>query len=155
MPLLVHLTSEKNVRHILRSGIKEAKYRGVYCMPVLPNYYISHQWLRELKRNGQRTYVAVYFRVSDQEIVSFGRYNQKHAQIPLSEAIQQLMTIADPLGYEMILSRTVRPQEIQRVRHIRQVMGWRYMPHAHGKPFCRCSYCIGRGQIKGRGVREP
>lgn len=70
MPILVHLTSHKNIQKILRSGIvgtsttvycDEQQYKkiskAVYCMPVLQNYYISHQWLRELKRGGQKKIV--------------------------------------------------------------------------------------------------
>jgi hypothetical protein len=56
MPLLVHLTPEKYVARIVRNGIRTG--RGVYCLPVLPSYYVSHQWLRELKRRGQRTILA-------------------------------------------------------------------------------------------------
>mgnify|MGYP005614271207 CR=1 FL=1 len=46
MPVLVHLTPEKYVKRILRRGIlarptrKEAP-KGVFCMPLLANYYVS------------------------------------------------------------------------------------------------------------------
>jgi len=41
MPMLVHLTPEKHLSRIVRNGIRSD--RGVYCMPVLPDYYVSHQ----------------------------------------------------------------------------------------------------------------
>ncbi|WP_280403709.1 hypothetical protein [Nocardia brasiliensis] len=53
MAMFVHLTPEKNVRRIRRAGIK-VQGAGVFCVPVLPSYVLSHQWLRELRRHGQR-----------------------------------------------------------------------------------------------------
>ncbi|HZO73118.1 MAG TPA: hypothetical protein VFB60_13025 [Ktedonobacteraceae bacterium] len=41
MPVLVHLTPEKNVKRILHAGIH--KGRGVYCLPVLQSYYVVSQ----------------------------------------------------------------------------------------------------------------
>jgi phage-related protein len=44
--------------------------RGVFAVPVTRNFYVSHQWLRELKRhNAGRTVAAIYFRVPDDEQV--------------------------------------------------------------------------------------
>jgi len=48
MAMFVHLTPEKNVSAIARSGIKpmpKAGYYGVFAMPVTRNFYASHQWL--------------------------------------------------------------------------------------------------------------
>jgi hypothetical protein len=67
MATLVHLTPEKNASRILRHGINVG--RGIFCMPVLPHYYITHQWVRELKRQGQRSIVAIYFQVPADEVV--------------------------------------------------------------------------------------
>src|SRR4051794_33261043 len=45
-----HLAREKDSTRILRSGIRAGKLGddafGVYAMPVLPNFFASHQWLR-------------------------------------------------------------------------------------------------------------
>jgi hypothetical protein len=153
MPLLVHLTSEKNARSIMRAGIKQGE-AGVYCMPVLQDYCISHQWLREMKRYRPGALVAVYFRISSQELVRVGRYNVQPQQVTLTEAIHTIMTVADPQGYQIIVPRSIASAELHKVRHLRQIVGWRYMPYAHGKPFCTCPSCIRRGQIKGRKLRE-
>ena len=71
MPVFVHLTLHSNVASIRRGGIglrkRRFRPRGVYAMPVTRNYYVSHQWLRELRRHGGGTIVAVYFRVPDDE----------------------------------------------------------------------------------------
>ena len=51
MPLLVHIASEKDIGSIRRAGIRIGQGRnGLYAMPVLRNFMVSHQWLRELKR---------------------------------------------------------------------------------------------------------
>jgi hypothetical protein len=153
MPLLVHITAEKNVRSMKRTGIKQG-LAGVYCMPVLQDYFISHQWLREMKRHRPGMLVAVYFRVSSQELVRVGHYSARSQQVTLAEAIQTIMTVADPQGYQIIIPRSIAPEEIHKVCHLRQIVGWRYMPYSHGKPFCTCPSCIRRGQIKGRKLRE-
>ena len=77
MPLFVHVTDEKNAPAMRRSGIAMSKYgRGVYAMPVMPSFIVSHQWLRELRRGGARTLVGVYFRIDDDEPVRFGHYGK-------------------------------------------------------------------------------
>lgn len=156
MPLLVHITTEKTSKSIIRGGIKQGAAGGVYCMPVLQDYVISHQWLREIKRFKPGPLVAVYFRVSGQEPVRVGHYNSTAQSQPvtLAEAISTIRKVADPQGYEIVILRSIGPKEIQAIRHPRQIVGWRYMPYAHGKPFCTCPSCIPRGQIKGSKLRE-
>lgn len=83
MATLVHLTSEKNARSIERSGIRcrRSGYpegRVVFALPVTRNYYVSHQWARELRWSGQRTIVAVHFWLPDQQNVLVGRYGAQH-----------------------------------------------------------------------------
>jgi hypothetical protein len=79
MPLFVHLTPERNARAVLRSGLHGG--RGVFCMPLMPDYYLTRQWLRELKRSGQRTIVAVDFRLPPDEPVLVGHYGRPHQEI--------------------------------------------------------------------------
>ena len=79
MPTLVHLASEREASSIKKNGIKIGKHRqGIYCMPILQNFYLSHQWLRELKRRGINTFVGVYFKLDSKTKVYAGRYNQDH-----------------------------------------------------------------------------
>lgn len=150
MPTLVHLTDEKNSAKIKAAGISIGKYgAGIFAMPVLPSFYISHQWLRELKRSGARTFVGVYFKIPSSEMVYAGRYNQKHRYISLGEAVKEIMLLEDPLGYELILERKIQAKEILRIRHLPQNIGWRYFPNSHNKKPCNCEYCL-RGAIKGK-----
>ncbi|MBV9709502.1 MAG: hypothetical protein JO011_01160 [Ktedonobacteraceae bacterium] len=152
MPVLVHLTPAKNVKRIRRSGIHKGEI-GVYCLPVVQNYYVSHQWLRELKRWGQRTFIGIYFRVPDEEMVWFGHYGQPHQHLPVTEAIRLLMQAQDPQGYELILPRSISAKEIYKVQFIPHVVGWRYMPGAHERVWCGCPVCVSRGEIKSRKKR--
>ncbi len=86
MATFVHLTPEHNLKFILRNGIRRLTQRGtgilgVYVSPVTPNFYASHQWVRELKRRNAGPIVAIYLRIPDEEMVSVGRYNEEHLQM--------------------------------------------------------------------------
>ncbi len=156
MPVLVHLADEKEAERIRKNGIKPGKdSRGVFFMPVLPAFYVSHQWLRELKRNGAKTYVGIYFKLNINELVYAGKYNQAHRHIPLGEAIKEIMEMEDPLGYELIIDRKVEAKEITRIKTLPQNVGWRYFPASHSKkPLCDCPVCISPGTIKSKRLRN-
>lgn len=128
---------------------------GVFAMPVLPNYFASHQWLRELKRKGVRTFIAVYFRVSDDEPVLVGHYRNAHSTMPAAEAARLIMEADDPRGYEMVVQRRIESSAIKSIRTVNRVVGWRYYPEAKGKkPFCGCPFCT-RGEIRAKRLRVP
>jgi len=118
-------------------------------MPVLPNFYVSHQWLRELKTTGVKSYIGVYFKLPSSEMVYAGRYGKPHKHITLGEAIREIMSLEDPLGYELIINRKIVPSEITKIKNLPQNIGWRYFPGSHNKKPCNCEYCL-RGSIKGR-----
>lgn len=145
MPIFVHLTPASQVKRIRRNGIRQ-RPRGVFCQPVVPVYYFSHQWVRELRRRGQGMIVAIYFWLPDGEQVWVGRYNEPHQLCAASEAAKAIMDAADPEGYEVIVQRTIAPSELRKVRAVPQVMGWRYLPRQHQRRPCLCPYCA-RGDI--------
>ena len=150
MPTLVHLADERNSQKIIKNGIKPGRYgTGVYCMPVLPNFYVSHQWLRELKTTGVKSYVGVYFKLPSSEMVYAGHYGKPHKHITLGEAIREIMSLEDPLGYELIIDRKIVPAEITKIKSLPQNIGWRYFPGSHNKKPCNCEYCL-KGSIKGK-----
>ncbi|MBS1613011.1 MAG: hypothetical protein JST49_09340 [Bacteroidetes bacterium] len=156
MPVLVHLADEKESASIKRGGIKIGKYRkGIYCMPVLPDFYVSHQWLRELKRRGAKTYVGVYFKADSKMMVYAGYYNKEHRHITLGEAIKEIMSSDNPLGYELIIDRKIESKEIFKIKSLPQKIGWRYEPESHRKvPSCGCQFCVSIGGIKRAKLRE-
>lgn len=181
MPVFVHLTSHRNVPSIRRGGIGVRKMRirapGVYAMPVTRNFYVSHQWLRELKRAGGGTIVGVYFRVPDDEVVEVGHYDSPHVSMTAAEAVALLLAAeqrdpaaaraedeklkkkrrrrgptlpTSPEGYQVIVPRRIERSEIIRIAALPQVVGWRYRPGAHGQPPCVCICC----ECGGYGVRK-
>jgi len=157
--MFVHLTSDKKAKSIARAGIRlprsrQGQPRGVYAMPVTRNFYVSHQWLRELKRTGQRTLVAIHFRIPDEQLVTIGHYNQDHITVTASEAAAIVMRADNAEGYEVLVPRAIGSDEIHAVRAVPQVVGWRYYPGAHGKKPCGCPVCQPRGAIKSRKLRD-
>jgi hypothetical protein len=159
MAMFVHLAPEKRSKAILRSGLRlpparPGRIRGVYAMPVTRNYVVSHQWLRELKRRGDRAFVAVHFRVPDDQVVHVGHYGRAPARVTAAEAVAAVLLAGDAEGYEVLVPRAIRPAEIHAIRDVRQVLGWRYFPGSHGKRPCGCPVCQPRGEIKSRGIRR-
>jgi hypothetical protein len=132
---------------IRRNGIAPGRHSGgVFAMPVTRNFYVSHQWLRELKRRGARTFVGVYFRVPDGQVVEVGRYGRPHQTMTAAKAAAMFMGDGNRDGWEVIIPRRIAATEIHRVRTLPQVIGWRFYPEAKGKrPFCPCRYCT-RGE---------
>lgn len=162
MASFVHLASEKDAAAIRRSGIKPQRVsnapldgyeRIIFAMPVTKDFHVSHQWLRELKRGGQRTIVGVYFRIPDSQRVLVGHYNQPHTEMQASEAVGVVFNTEQPEGFEVIVPRKVEPSEIHRVKALPQVLGWRYYPDAKGNKPCGCPFCI-KGDIKSKRIRN-
>lgn len=158
MAQFLHLTDEKLLKRLEKSGIRTTnwgdKIRCVYATPVLPNFQVSHQWLRELKSKGIRTIGAIQFKIPDKEVVLVGRYNEEPLAVTAAEAVRVFLQHSTGLGLQVLIQRRIEPKEIVRSYVPTQVIGWRYHPDAHGKPpFCGCDYCQ-RGLIKNRRIRE-
>jgi hypothetical protein len=159
MPTLVHLAPEKVAKAIRRTGIRAASagsgtLEGVFCMPILPDHFASHQWLRELKRRGQRTLVAVTFRLRSDEPAWFGHYGRPPAETTVGRAIGMLMATGDARGFEVVVPRKNRSDEIHRIFTPRQVIGWRYQPDAHRTRPCPCRACLPKGTINASRLRR-
>ena len=159
MAMFVHIAPEAALARIRRNGISRSRRAlgtssgGVFAVPVTRNFYISHQWLRELKRRGGGTFVGVYFRVADDEPVWVGHYNQRRRRMTAAEAAAEFMAAENREGWEVIIPRRIEAREIHRTRPLPQVLGWRYFPEAKGRPpFCPCAYCT-RGEYGARRLR--
>ena len=159
MAMFVHLTPESRVKNIRRNGIGRLRKlyngdRGIFAMPVTRNFYVSHQWLRELKRSGGGgPMVGVYFRIADDELVSVGHYNQSHQDMTAAQAVAEIMSHPSPEGFEVFIRRRIDASEIHRCRELPQVVGWRYYPQSHGRKPCGCPFCQ-RGQYGAKKLRE-
>jgi len=158
MPLFVHIADERNSASIKRSGLKLAKSfpgqsTGVFALPVINNFMLTHQWVRELKRRGFRTAVGVYFRVPDGEPLFVGRYNEEKVASTASLAAARFRK-EQMLGFETIIPRSIEACEIHAIRALPQKVGWRYFPDAHAKGiFCGCKFCV-KGEYNSRKLRE-
>lgn len=160
MTTFVHIANEKDSSSILHNGLTLPKARlaanetevykyGIFALPLVESFLLSHQWVRELKRCGYRTAVGVYFRIPDDTKVWAGHYSQPKLLLTAAQAAAKLRSEAI-WGFEVIIPQAITAAEIKHIRKIPQVLGWRYFPAAHGKPpFCGCSYCQ-RGLIKSR-----
>jgi hypothetical protein len=160
MAMFVHLTLESRVALIRRNGIRRLRRAagdfpgGVFAVPVTRDFYISHQWLRELKRRNQGAIAGVYFRIPDDERVWIGHYGLAHRWMTAAEAVAEFMSAADVQGWEVVIPRRIEASEVHRVRRLPQVVGWRFSPGAKGKPpFCTCKFCT-RGEYGARRLRE-
>ncbi len=156
MPRFVHITDEKNARRIERGGIKIGKVSGgLFCMPVTYDFFVSHQWMRELKRSGAKTLVGVYFKLKSDEKVWFGKYTGNHQLKEAGEALKEFKNVADKLGCEFFIERKIEASEILKIKSLPQNVGWRYSPNSHEtKLSCGCPICIPRGGIRSRKKRE-
>ncbi|MEZ4223309.1 MAG: hypothetical protein R3B13_20355 [Polyangiaceae bacterium] len=157
--MLVHIADERASARIRRAGLVPARQRrgglwGVFCLPVLPNYYLSHQWLREMKRRGIRTMVGVYFRVPDREAVVVGHYGSEKLPMTAARAVRVIMDQQDARGFEVVIPRKIEARAVHRIRPVNQLVGWRYFPNAHGQRPCGCPMCQPRGEIRSRRLRE-
>jgi hypothetical protein len=163
MPSFVHIADERDAASIRRTGLKLPKVPatsseserpvGVFALPVVPNFVLSHQWVRELKRRGYRTAVGIYFKLPASEEVWAGRYNEPKRPMTAGEAASELRRMQQ-FGFEVIVPRSISAGSIMYVRTLPQKLGWRYFPDAHERGiFCGCEYCM-RGEIRSRKIRE-
>ena len=141
-----------------RAGIRLSHHRGlrrrgVFAMPVLPSYVLTHQWGRELRRRGYRSTVAVHFRVPDDEQVWVGHYNREPVSVTAAEAAGIVLAAEDPRGYEVFVPRRIAPRDIHRLRPVNPVAGWRYVPGAHGRRPCACPACLPSGSYNAARIR--
>jgi hypothetical protein len=153
MAEFVHVTTARAARHIQRSGIAahssgRAGGRGVYCMPVLPSFTLTYQWVRELRRWHPGVLVAVHLRLPGEEPVTVGRYGDRPRKVTATQAVAVVRELDDPRGYEVFVPRAITASEVRRVRDVPQGVGWRYLPGAHGRRPCMCPACLPRGEYK-------
>ncbi|WP_144122527.1 HEAT repeat domain-containing protein [Catellatospora sichuanensis] len=159
MAEFVHITGERSARRVERSGIAARSHgragdRGVYCMPVLPSFTLTYQWVRELRRWHAGVLMAVHLRLPDDEPVTVGHYGTEPRRVTAAQAVATVRELADPRGYEVFVPRAVTAAEVRRIRDVPQGVGWRYLPAAHGRRPCLCPACQQRGGYGVAGLRR-
>ena len=158
MAMFVHLADEKVAERIRRNGINRLRRAhipepGIFAVPVVRSFFVSHQWLRELKRRGAGSLVGIYFRIPDGEPVWMGHYGKQHRQMTAAAAVGAFFHARQAEGFEVIIPGRIAADEIHKIRELPQVVGWRYYPGAYGKAPCGCEFCQFR-QYGGRKLRE-
>ncbi len=123
-------------------------------MPILPSFYVSHQWLRELRRFHDAPLIAVDFVIPDDEEVLAGHYDRPLQTLSAAAAAAVIMAAEDARGYQVLIPRAIRPREIRRTRAIRSVVGWRYWPGSHGHAPCACPLCLQPGTFGAGKIRR-
>jgi hypothetical protein len=159
MAMFVHLAPESQTERVRRNGIRRLRRSvgdfpgGIFAVPVTRNFYISHQWLRELKRRNAGPVAGIYFRIPDVEKVWVGHYRQAHRWMTAAEAIAVFLSAECRQGWEVLIPRRVEASAIHRIRRLAQVVGWRYWPGSHRNKPCGCDFCQ-RGQYGARRLRD-
>jgi hypothetical protein len=144
MATFIHIIDERMARRIRRGGIRATEFanrqdaaaprRGVSCVPVVANFQMTFQWLRELKRRGHRYSCGIQFRIDDTETVYIGHYNQMPQRMTAAQSIAFYLDAEDPRGLQVIVPRAIAAREITGFRSVPQVTGWRFYPAAKGNP---------------------
>lgn len=164
MPHLVHIAPEAEGRKIRRNGIRARKLRNwiegserfAWAFPVLPSYTLTHSWMRELKRLGPTSLVAITFKIPGAECVFTRHFRAPPVAMSAAEAVGLIRALADPRGHEIVIPRSIAPSEILRVKALPKGIGWRYWPEAKTADRwpCDCMMCAPRGEVKARRYRE-
>jgi len=145
----------------LRDGIRQEKIhyeaisQGVFCMPVISDFYATHQWLREIKMcQSSSNIIAVYFKIPDNETVFFGHYNDEIIKTTASEAHRILNEAEDKMGFQLIVPRKILKSEVTKTKNMPQIIGWRYYPKSHERKRCLCPACLQAGTYGSTRIKE-
>jgi hypothetical protein len=124
-------------------------------MPVIPDFYASHQWVREIKQyNSGNNIIAVYFKIPDEEMVFCGKYNERLIEAKAAEAHKLFMLLEDKMGFQVIAVRKILKPEITKVKNIPQITGWRHFPKSHERKRCLCPACLTEGSYNSNNTKK-
>ncbi|MEZ4326401.1 MAG: hypothetical protein R3B40_14385 [Polyangiales bacterium] len=155
MPTLVHLAPEHLHRRITRSGLRGGAWslmvggqrvsftEAVFAMPVLSDFSVTHQWLRELRRHDGRRFIGVYFRLPAETEVYVGRFGQEHRALPLGASVAAVRD--SPAGAQIVIPKRIAASSIRAIRSLRQDVGWVETPEATTHYDCVCRMCLRPG----------
>jgi hypothetical protein len=159
--VFVHFTDENNKNSIIKNGIKTGKIhyenikKGIFCMPVIPDFYATHQWVREIKQyNSGNNIIAIYFRIPDDEILFCGKYTEEMICVKATETHKIYTSKEDKMGFQAILTRKVSKNEITKIKNISQITGWRHYPKSHEKKRCLCPACLSKGSFNYNNIQK-
>jgi len=161
MAIFVHFTDENNKNSIIKNGIKIETIHydninaGVFCMPVIPGFYATHQWVREIKQyKSGNNIIAVYFKIPDNEIVFCGKYNGQLIKVNATEAHKKFLELDDKMGFQVVIDRKILKNEITKIKAIPQIVGWRHFPQSHDRKRCLCPACLTKGSFNSKKYKK-
>lgn len=153
---LLHLAPASKERAIRRAGLAWRRARApdetgtvavlpraIFAMPVVPAFWPSLQWLRELRRWHDERMVAVHFRLPDDELVHVGRFGEAHRLLPAAAAARWVMDHPD--GAQVVVARSIPRRDVVAVRTAPQLVGWTGKPDGDGRGSCVCAVCLPPG----------
>jgi hypothetical protein len=134
MATFVHIADERMTRRVLRGGIRATEFaaraqhtaaprRGVFCVPVVANFQMTFQWLRELKRRGHRLACGTQFRIDDTEGVFVGHYSEVPQGMTAAQSIAFFRQAHESRGLQVEVPRAIAAREITGIRSIPQPGG--------------------------------
>ena len=88
---------------------------SVLC-PVMAEFTLTYQWVRELRRWHSGVLAAVQLRLPDDEPVTVGRYGAPPREVTAAQADAAVRELEDPCGYEVFVPRAINAAEVRRVR---------------------------------------
>lgn len=108
--------------------------KGVFVMPVSPNYLLSHQWIAEIERCYKHVPIsAIYLEIPDETKVYYGHY-AGYKQIATASEVSGYFyekiesdEISSLLGFEVIIPCNSLTG-ITKVKHYIKRVGWRIYP---------------------------
>jgi hypothetical protein len=161
MAVFVHFTDENNKKSVIKNGIRMETIhyknvnKGIFCMPVIPDFYATHQWVRELKQyNSGNEIIAIYFKILDDEIILYGKYNEEMRKTTAAKAHNIFMNLEDKMGFQAIVVRKIFSNEIIKVKNIPQIIGWRHFPKSHERKRCLCPACLTKGSYNSMKIKR-
>lgn len=128
------------------NGIELRIAEGVFAMPVVPDFAVTYQWLRELRRWRRERLVGVYFTLPSDQMVLVGRFGREKRRGPIGEVLPELLT--QPAGAEILIPRAVLRTEVTKIRAVRQDVGWVENPDTPHKFDCVCIVCLPSGSAR-------
>ena len=151
MAAFVHFTDEKNKGAIIKNGIR----RGLFCVPVISDYYAVNQWVREIKQySSGNIIIAIYFKIPDNEKVLCGKYNAKQIEMPAVMAHKTFLSLEDRMGFQVCINRKILKSEIVKVKYVSQKIGWRHFPKSHERRRCLCPACLTKGSYNSNNIKK-
>jgi hypothetical protein len=143
MATFVHITLQSNEQAIRRGGLHLNRQGYMWCVPVMPNFFETHQWGREIAKWKPGRMIAVTFRVPDDTPALAGHFSERvWDHVETTAAGAHAIAREAALGVEVVFQQPLPRKCILRIKALASYVGWRHSPDAKDKRPCFCSICV-------------